>query len=76
MTQASTAQPMIIRNAQVLLPSGEIVSREVAIAGGKITAVGTQLSVTDRTTVIDAEGLTLLPGVIDPQVHFRDPGLE
>ncbi|MGC1526443.1 MAG: dihydroorotase [Phormidesmis sp.] len=76
MTQALTAQPMIIRNAQVLLPSGEIVSREVAIAGGKITAVGTQLSVTDRTTVIDAEGLTLLPGVIDPQVHFRDPGLE
>ncbi|MGC1218286.1 MAG: dihydroorotase [Phormidesmis sp.] len=76
MTQALTAQPMIIRNAQVLLPSGEIVLREVAIAGGKITAVGTQLSVTDRTTVIDAEGLTLLPGVIDPQVHFRDPGLE
>jgi len=26
--------------------------------------------------VIDANGLTLLPGVIDPQVHFREPGLE
>jgi len=76
MTQASIALPIIIRNAQVLLPSGEIVPREVAIAGGKITAVGTQLSVTDKTTVIDAQGLTLLPGVIDPQVHFRDPGLE
>ena len=28
------------------------------------------------THVIDADGLTLLPGVIDPQVHFREPGLE
>ena len=30
----------------------------------------------DAVTLIDAEGLTLLPGVIDPQVHFREPGLE
>ncbi len=76
MTQLPTAQPTIIQNAQVLLPSGEIVPRDVVIADGKITAVGTQLAITDYTTVIDAQGLTLLPGVIDPQVHFRDPGLE
>ncbi len=30
----------------------------------------------DSVTEIDATGLTLLPGVIDPQVHFREPGLE
>ena len=71
-----THTPLIIQNAQVLLPSGEIEPREVAIANGKITAVGADLAVTANTRTIDGEGLTLLPGVIDPQVHFRDPGLE
>ncbi len=71
-----THTPLIIQNAQVLLPSGEIEPREVAIADGKITAVGTGLTVTANIRTIDGEGLTLLPGVIDPQVHFRDPGLE
>ena len=71
-----THTPLIIQNAQVLLPSGEIEPREVAIADGKITAVGIGLAVTANTRTIDGEGLTLLPGVIDPQVHFRDPGLE
>ncbi len=71
-----TSASLIIRNAQVLLPSGEMASREVAVLDGKITAVGTGLSVPDNFKVIDGSGLTLLPGVIDPQVHFRDPGLE
>ncbi len=40
-----------------------------------IVEVATEVSATaDRE--IDAKGLTLLPGVIDPQVHFREPGLE
>jgi len=67
---------LIIRNAQVLLPSGEIEPREVSVSDGKITAVGTELSVSSDVRSIDGSGLTLLPGVIDPQVHFRDPGLE
>ena len=71
-----TSASLIIRNAQVLLPSGEMAPREVAVSDGKITAVGTDLSVSDTVKVVDGSGLTLLPGVIDPQVHFRDPGLE
>ncbi|PZO47295.1 MAG: hypothetical protein DCF15_19200, partial [Phormidesmis priestleyi] len=67
--------PLIIQGAQVLLPSGVIAPREVSIADGKITAVGTGLEVSASTRTIDGSGLTLLPGVIDPQVHFRDPGL-
>ncbi len=67
--------PLIIQGAQVLLPSGAIAPREVAIAGGKITAVGTRLEVSASTRTVDGSGLTLLPGVIDPQVHFRDSGL-
>ena len=70
-----TSASLIIRNAQVLLPSGEIEPREVAVSDGKITAVGSGLSVSSNIRAIDGSGLTLLPGVIDPQVHFREPGL-
>lgn len=66
---------LIVRNAQVLLPSGEIQPREVAIADSKIAAVGTELPVSHTIRVVDGSGLTLLPGVIDSQVHFREPGL-
>ena len=72
MTDASistiSAPPMIIQGAQVLLPSGELAQREVAIADGKITAVGIGLEVSASTQTIDAEGLTLLPGIIAPHV--------
>ena len=71
-----TPPSLIIRNAQVLLPSGEIEPREVAILDGQIVAVGTGLDIAENTKAIDGSGLTLLPGVIDPQVHFREPGLE
>lgn len=71
-----THSSLIIQNARVLLPSGDIEPRDVAIAAGKITAVGDGLAVPADAHIIDGQGLTLLPGVIDPQVHFRDPGLE
>ena len=50
----------------------------VYIAGGKIVMVfmnGDQPPVPEGAEVIDANGLHLIPGVIDDQVHFRDPGL-
>lgn len=66
-----------IRNAQVLLPTGEFSRTDVAIQGGIIQEIAPQLARTGEAGwEIDAEGLTLLPGVIDPQVHFREPGLE
>jgi dihydroorotase len=47
----------------------------VWIEGGVIGQIGPNLE-RDADTVIEANQLTLLPGVIDPQVHFREPGLE
>src|SRR5213596_3037402 len=63
----------LIRHAVVVLPTGrEHVS--VLIDGGKIAAIDVAAhSAADE--VIDARGLHLLPGVIDDQVHFREPGL-
>lgn len=46
---------------------------DVGITGGKITAIG---AAGDAAETIDCTGLDILPGVIDTQVHFREPGLE
>ena len=68
---------LVIQNARILLPSGEFMIGAVQIQDGQIVEIGADLSpLDDRSQVIDATGLTLLPGVIDPQVHFREPGLE
>lgn len=66
---------LLIRNAEILLPNGDLFLGDLSIKESKIAEIGTQLT-DDSAQIIDATGLTLLPGVIDPQVHFREPGLE
>jgi len=63
----------LFKNATVVFPDGRD-RRSVVIDGGQIADVdpAPQLHVDE---VIDAAGLHLLPGVIDDQVHFREPGL-
>ncbi|MFM7383199.1 MAG: amidohydrolase family protein, partial [Microcystaceae cyanobacterium] len=68
--------PQLIRQADIILPQGERLLGDVLISEGKIQAIAPHLEATADTLIIDAQGLTLLPGVIDPQVHFREPGLE
>lgn len=66
---------LLIRRARILLPDGEFLVGDVEICDRQIVRVAAEIDATgDRE--IDATGLTLLPGVIDPQVHFREPGLE
>ena len=67
---------MLIRQAQILLPDGNLFSGDVRIDNGQIVQIASEIIPTETDKVIDATGLTLLPGVIDPQVHFREPGLE
>ena len=62
---------LLIRGGTCVLPWGEAVC-DVAAAGGRITALGTGPATAD--TVIEAHGLHVLPGLIDPHVHLRDPG--
>lgn len=63
----------LIKNAQVVLP-GSIEPVGVVFEGGKIVDIdpAAQLPVDE---VVDADGRHLIPGVIDDQVHFREPGL-
>ncbi|TWT40829.1 dihydroorotase [Botrimarina hoheduenensis] len=63
----------LIRNATVVLPAGESVL-DVVIEKGRIADIDPAAALpTDE--VIDASGMHLLPGVVDDQVHFREPGL-
>lgn len=64
----------LIRNAVCVLPGGEE-QANVLVEGDTIREVGASAS-ESADEVVDAEGLHLLPGVIDDQVHFREPGLE
>ena len=51
-----------------------VAPRDIGIVAGKVRAIGS-LATADAGEVIDATGLHILPGVIDTQVHFREPGL-
>jgi dihydroorotase len=65
---------LIVRGGEVVNHAGRGMA-DVGVRGGKIAAVG-DLSQASAGEVFDAKGLTIMPGVIDTQVHFREPGLE
>lgn len=66
---------LIIRNGTCVTPSG-IVQADIGITNDTITEIGTLDASVKAHKTIDAKGLHVLPGVIDSQVHFREPGNE
>ncbi len=64
---------ILIKNATVVMPD-ETARTAVLIDGDKIADIDPARQIT-AGEVVDAEGLHLLPGVVDDQVHFREPGL-
>ena len=65
----------LIVNAR-LVNEGREFDGDLRFNNGKIEAIGSQLTAKSGETVIDAAGKRLLPGMIDDQVHFREPGME
>lgn len=65
---------LLIANAR-LVNEGEIRDVDVLIEGERIEKIAAGISAPDNARVIDADGMMLLPGMIDDQVHFREPGL-
>ena len=63
----------LIVNAKIV-NEGKVIEGDLLIRGERIEKIGSTLP-TNNVTVIDAGGNYLLPGVIDDQVHFREPGL-
>ena len=65
---------LLIKSAQIV-NEGEIKTLDVLIDGERISKIDHSISVDNvNVKVINAEGLHLLPGMIDDQVHFREPG--
>ncbi len=65
---------ILILNALVV-NDGATKKQDLYIQNGRIEIIGDDLSNRTADIVIDGEGKTLFPGMIDDQVHFRDPGL-
>jgi dihydroorotase len=67
-----TSVDLKLTGGRVHLPGGPA-DVAIGVSGGRIVAIG---DVGDAGETIDCAGLDILPGVIDTQVHFREPGLE
>lgn len=65
---------LVIRGGTIVSHAGEGIG-DIGVAGGRIAAIG-DLGTVSAGAVFDARGLHVLPGVIDTQVHFREPGNE
>src|SRR5215831_14122671 len=65
----------LIRNADIV-NEGRRFQGDVRVRDGRIEQVGGELSARAGEREFDARGRLLLPGMIDDQVHFREPGLE
>ena len=66
---------ILIKNTRIV-NEGSITNRDLLIEGKKISNIDSSISVKNNITkVIDADGKFLMPGMIDDQVHFREPGL-
>lgn len=66
-------QKYLLKNINVV-NEGQIYVADVFIDKRRIERIGNSISVKERVTEIDLQGKYLLPGVIDDQVHFREPG--
>jgi dihydroorotase len=66
---------ILIVNADIV-NDGRRFTGDVRVRDGRIAQVGSQLAAQANERVFDAQGRLLLPGMIDDQVHFREPGLE
>lgn len=63
---------LLIQNGTVVLPWGEA-QADIGVRAGRIAAIGKNLG--SAGNIFDAANLHVLPGIIDPHVHFRDGGL-
>jgi len=58
-----------------LVNEGEISQQDLLIEGNRIAQIGNHIKTYENVKVIDASGKYIIPGLIDDQVHFREPGL-
>ncbi|MEM8757694.1 MAG: dihydroorotase [Planctomycetota bacterium] len=68
---------MLLLGGRVIDPAGGFDQRaDIAVEGDRIAAIGSDLDRASANLLIDASGLIVCPGLIDPHVHLREPGHE
>ncbi len=75
---------ILIKNGEIFGKEGELMRKDILIDGDRIVRISEDidekeaglLSEDESVTVIDAKGLTVIPGLTDLHVHFREPGFE
>ena len=72
--EVSNMFPILIKNATII-NEGQRLIKDVLIKGNLIERIDNNIQPAGNCREIDAGGLYLIPGVIDDQVHFREPGL-
>ncbi len=68
------ARKVLIKNAQ-LINEGRVFASDVLVCNERIEKISGSITPSGTEEVVDASGFYLLPGMIDDQVHFREPGL-
>lgn len=66
----------LIKGGRIVDPGRFVGVGDVLIIGDKIAAVAPHMPASEGTLIIDAQGLLVLPGLVDVHVHFREPGFE
>ncbi len=67
---------MLLKNGFLVNPrTGTEQASDIRITDGRISELGTGLAPLENEPVLDLNGLTVAPGLIDTHIHFRDPGL-
>ena len=64
----------LIKNAKIVNEGASVIS-EILIEGQIISKIDKEINIEGSINIINADNLTLIPGMIDDQVHFREPGL-
>jgi dihydroorotase len=64
---------LVIKNAKIVYPD-RVVEGGIVVEGGRIVELKKNSDLPSATQTIDAEGMHVLPGLIDAHVHFREPG--
>lgn len=71
------AETLLVKGGNIVDPckDGDEVA-DILVVDGKISKIGPSLQAPENAEVIDATGMMVMPGLIDPHVHLREPGFE
>lgn len=67
---------LLIKNGNLINPLGESGKLDILIEGKRISKIEKDIKAAEGMHIIDASGLTVMPGLIDMHVHLREPGFE